>query len=127
MKTLNIEVNDSVYEHILFFLQNLPKDMVKISKQIEPNQIVKLSTKEKVEELFKTKDIEPFKDIEDPIAWQKSMRDDHETLTVSRKNGDAFVVMSLEDYNREKETLYVLENSNLMKQIEASLFTYQAK
>lgn len=52
---------------------------------------------------------------------------DHEALTVSRKNGDAFVVMSLEDYNREKETLYVLENSNLMKQIEASLSTYQAK
>jgi len=78
MKTLNIEVNDSVYEHILFFLQNLPKDMVKISKQIEPNQMVELSTKEKVEELFKTKNIEPFKDIQDPVAWQKSMRDEWE-------------------------------------------------
>ncbi len=26
----------------------------------------------------------------------------HEALTVSRKNGDAFVVISLEDYNREQ-------------------------
>ena len=49
----------------------------------------------------------------------------HEALTVSRKNGDAFVVISLEDYNREQETLYVLENSNLMKQIGESLSTYQ--
>lgn len=52
---------------------------------------------------------------------------EHEALTVNRKNGDAFVVMSLEDYNREQETLYVLENSALMKQIEASLATYQSK
>ena len=52
---------------------------------------------------------------------------DHEALTVSRKNGDAFVVISLEDYNREQETLYVLENNNLMKQIAKSLSTYQTK
>ena len=51
----------------------------------------------------------------------------HEALTVSRKNGDAFVVISLEDYNREQETLYVLENSNLMKQIEVSFDTYNTK
>ncbi|MDQ7083487.1 MAG: hypothetical protein Q9M36_00465 [Sulfurovum sp.] len=78
MKTLNIEINDSVYEHILFFLQNLPKGMVKISKQIEQSKIIELSTKEKVEELFKTKSSEPFKEIQDPIAWQKSMRDEWE-------------------------------------------------
>lgn len=52
---------------------------------------------------------------------------DHEPLTVSRKNGDAFVVISLEDYNREQETLYILENSNLMKQIEKSLSTFKTK
>jgi len=51
----------------------------------------------------------------------------HETLTVNRKNGDPFVVMSLEDYNREQETLYVLSNSSLMRQIEASLATYKNK
>ena len=50
--------------------------------------------------------------------------DNHEPLQVSRKNGEAFVVMSLEDYEREQETLYVLGNSSLMKQIEESLETY---
>jgi antitoxin YefM len=53
--------------------------------------------------------------------------DNHQTLTVNRKNGEAFVVMSLEDYNREQETLYVLENNILMKQIENSLATFEIK
>ncbi len=50
--------------------------------------------------------------------------DNHEPLQVNRKNGDAFVVMSLEDYEREQETLYVLNNTSLMGQIEKSLQTY---
>ena len=50
--------------------------------------------------------------------------DNHEPLQVSRKNGEAFVVMSLEDYEREQETLYVLSNTSLMGQIQESLQTY---
>ncbi|MEA2047287.1 MAG: type II toxin-antitoxin system Phd/YefM family antitoxin [Campylobacterota bacterium] len=53
--------------------------------------------------------------------------DSHEPLTVNRKNGEAFVVLSLEDYNREQETLYVLSNHSLMGQLEASLATYKEK
>ena len=51
--------------------------------------------------------------------------ENHEPLTISRKNGEPFVVLSLEDYNREQETLYVLSNNSLMKQIEKSLITYK--
>lgn len=51
--------------------------------------------------------------------------ENHEPLTISRKNGEPFVVLSLEDYNREQETLYVLSNNSLMKQIEESLKTYK--
>lgn len=53
--------------------------------------------------------------------------DNHEPLTVSRKNGEDFVVMSLEDYQREQETLYVLNNNTLMGQVEASFLTYKKK
>jgi len=53
--------------------------------------------------------------------------DNHEPLQVSRKNGEAFVVMSLEDYEREQETLYVLGNTSLMSQIQASLKTYNTQ
>jgi antitoxin YefM len=51
--------------------------------------------------------------------------DNHEPLQVSRKNGESFVVMSLDDYEREQETLYVLSNTSLMGQIQESLKTYK--
>jgi len=50
----------------------------------------------------------------------------HEPLTVTRKNGENFVVMSLDDYEREQETLYVLSNQKLMHQIAESLQTHRA-
>ncbi len=53
--------------------------------------------------------------------------DRHEALKVSRKNGEDFVVLSAEDYEREQETLYVLGNKNLMRQIEESLSSFRAK
>ena len=53
--------------------------------------------------------------------------DKHEPLTVSRKNGEAFVVLSLDDYNREQETLYVLNNNSLMGQVEESFLSYKKK
>jgi len=53
--------------------------------------------------------------------------DNHEPLTVSRRNGEAFVVISLEDYRREQETLYVLNNNSLIKQIENSFKSYDKK
>ena len=31
MQTLKLEVNNSIYEHIIFFLQNLPKNLINIS------------------------------------------------------------------------------------------------
>lgn len=48
----------------------------------------------------------------------------HEPLKVTRRAGDAFVVMSADDWEREQETLYVLQNSNLMQQITDSLGTH---
>ena len=53
--------------------------------------------------------------------------DNHEPLQVTRKNGEAFVVMSLEDYQREQETLYILGNSSLMGQIQESVQTYKGQ
>ncbi|WP_071590824.1 type II toxin-antitoxin system Phd/YefM family antitoxin [Synechococcus sp. PCC 7336] len=47
----------------------------------------------------------------------------HTPLKVTRRNGKDFVVVSAEDWEREQETLYVLQNSNLMKQISESMPT----
>lgn len=45
----------------------------------------------------------------------------HLPLKVTRRSGDDFVVMSVEDWEREQETLYVLQNTDLMQQIAASM------
>lgn len=47
----------------------------------------------------------------------------HEPMKVTRRAGAAFVIMSAEDWEREQETLYVLQNTSLMKQIAESTAT----
>ncbi len=47
----------------------------------------------------------------------------HSPLKVTRRSGDDFVVLSADDWEREQETLYVLQNNDLMKQIAASAST----
>ncbi|MDP3515866.1 MAG: type II toxin-antitoxin system prevent-host-death family antitoxin, partial [Pseudohongiella sp.] len=48
----------------------------------------------------------------------------HEPLRVSRRSRQDFVVMSAEDWEREQETLYVLQNSSLMQQLAESVKTH---
>ncbi len=48
---------------------------------------------------------------------------EHSPLKVTRRSGDDFVVLSADDWEREQETLYVLQNNDLMKQIAASATT----
>jgi len=43
--------------------------------------------------------------------------DTHDVLKITRRNGDNFIVMSEDDWERHKETLYILQNKHLMKQI----------
>ncbi len=48
---------------------------------------------------------------------------EHLPLKVTRRSGDDFVVLSADDWEREQETLYVLQNNDLMKQIASSVTT----
>jgi antitoxin YefM len=49
---------------------------------------------------------------------------EHQPLKVTRRNGENFVVLSADDWEREQETLYVLQNNDLMKQIADSMATH---
>ena len=49
---------------------------------------------------------------------------DHEPVKVTRRAGEDFIVISAEDWEREQETLYVLQNSDLMQQIANSGATH---
>jgi len=48
----------------------------------------------------------------------------HEPVKVTRRAGEAFVVMSADDWEREQETLHVLQSKSLMQQIATSLETH---
>ena len=50
----------------------------------------------------------------------------HAPLKVTRRSGEDFVVVSADDWEREQETLYVLQNSSLMKQIAASMASHSS-
>lgn len=51
---------------------------------------------------------------------------EHQPLKVTRRNGEDFVVISAEDWEREQETLYVLQNQSLMQQIAESQSTHES-
>lgn len=50
----------------------------------------------------------------------------HTPLKVTRRTGEDFVVISADDWEREQETLYVLQNSSLMAQIADSVKTHSS-
>jgi antitoxin YefM len=51
--------------------------------------------------------------------------EEHTPLRVAGQGGEDFVVVSAQDWEREQETLYVLQNRSLMEQIERSLKTHR--
>lgn len=51
---------------------------------------------------------------------------EHEPLKVTRRAGEAFVVISADDWEREQETLHILQSKNLMQQISDSLKTHSS-
>lgn len=62
---------------------------------------------------------ETLKDCVDRVISQ------HRPIKVTRRQGEDFVVVSAEDWEREQETLYILQNSDLMKQISDSMKTHK--
>ena len=50
----------------------------------------------------------------------------HEPIKVTRRAGEDFVVISAEDWEREQESLYILQNKSLMQQIADSLTTHNS-
>ena len=51
--------------------------------------------------------------------------EEHQAIRINRRSGKDFVVISAEDWEREQETLYVLKNRSLMRQLAESLVTYE--
>lgn len=69
MRTIRIDVNENILEKVMFFLRNLPKKDIRIVHEEEHNS----------HPLDMSKfNINAFKDITDPVEWQRSIRDEWE-------------------------------------------------
>ena len=60
-------------------------------------------------------------------SFVEQVVNDHTPMKVTRRAGDDFIVMSADDYEREQETLHVLQSSSLMLQISGSLASHKKK
>ena len=57
-------------------------------------------------------------------SFVEQVINDHTPIKVTRRSGDDFVIMSAEDWEREQETLYILQNNSLLQQISDSASTH---
>ncbi|MDJ0650275.1 MAG: type II toxin-antitoxin system Phd/YefM family antitoxin [Xenococcaceae cyanobacterium MO_188.B19] len=57
-------------------------------------------------------------------SFVEKVVDEYQPLKVTRRNGEDFVIISAEDWEREQETLYILQNDSLMQQITESIATH---
>lgn len=57
-------------------------------------------------------------------AFVKQVIQQHIPLKITSQDGEDFVVVSAEDWEQQQETLFVLQNSNLMQQISRSMATH---
>ncbi|KAA0873511.1 type II toxin-antitoxin system Phd/YefM family antitoxin [Nitrincola tapanii] len=71
---------------------------------------------------METISVNKFRDNLKQVVEQSISR--HEPIRVSRRSGQDFIVLSAEDWEREQETLYVLQNNSLMKQLAESVKTH---
>ncbi len=51
----------------------------------------------------------------------------HIPIKITNQDGQDFIVISAEDWEQQQETLFVLQNSNLMQQIAHSMATHTQK
>lgn len=54
----------------------------------------------------------------------KQVINQHIPIKITNQDGQDFIVISAEDWEQQQETLFVLQNSNLMQQIAHSMVTH---
>jgi hypothetical protein len=70
MKTIQLELSDSIYDRVISFLDLLPKDQCHI---LENPTTEKNALREALDAAVRSN---AFADIKDPVAWQREVRKD---------------------------------------------------
>ena len=71
MRTLKVDVRDSIDEHIIFF-KKVYLHIIFVSLMQKKMVLIKNQRKD----LLENTNIKTFQDIDDSVAWQQSMRDE---------------------------------------------------
>ncbi len=77
MKTLKIEVSNSIYEHIIFFLQSLPKNLISISHEKKENFISNKQLTHKSQRGIFQHYADPQKQILEKNAWRNHVLEEY--------------------------------------------------
>jgi hypothetical protein len=70
MKTIQLELSDTIYDRVISFLELLPKDQCHI---LENRATERQALSEAFEVAIRSN---AFADIKDPVAWQREIRED---------------------------------------------------
>jgi len=76
MQRVTLDIQDGMYEHIMYILQHLEKDKVKIVSKEKIGLKKKKSLKNDLKRLITQHKTEVFKDFKDPVQWQREQRDE---------------------------------------------------
>ena len=69
MHKITININQSIYEHIMFFLKSLPKNLINIDSEIKISDDSQLKNNTKVFGILKGR-------VKDPVQWQNHIREE---------------------------------------------------
>lgn len=87
-----------------------------------PNRLLMIIVDFTKDKTMNSISINQFKnDLQDLI---KQVINQHIPIKITSQDGQDFIVISAEDWEQQQETLLVLQNSNLMKQISHSMATH---
>ncbi len=76
MQRVTLDIQDNMYEHIMYLLQHLEKGKVKIISKEKINPKKKKSLKNDLKKLINQNKSEVCKDLKDPVQWQREQRDE---------------------------------------------------
>jgi len=74
MHTITLQVKDSMYKHFLYLIKNLNPQEISVVEEKTSEKHTLL--REELHKLFSHTNINAFKDISDPVEWQRKQRDE---------------------------------------------------
>ena len=69
MHKITININQSIYEHIMFFLKSLPKHLINIDSEIKISDDSQLKNNTKAFGILTGR-------VKDPVQWQNHIREE---------------------------------------------------